>query len=79
MSKKILVIGSGGREHAICHKFSQSPTKPIIYALPGNIGMKSCANLVENIEITNHQAIIDFCKIKRYRAEKTSNIGINGF
>ncbi len=65
MSKKILVIGSGGREHAICHKFSQSPTKPIIYALPGNIGMKSCANLVENIEITNHQAIIDFCKINK--------------
>ena len=44
---KILVIGSGGREHAIVHKLSKSPHKPKIYAAPGNAGISHLATCVE--------------------------------
>ena len=37
-TKKILVLGSGGREHAFCWKLSQSPQHPQLFAAPGNAG-----------------------------------------
>ena len=40
---KILVIGSGGREHAICWKLAQSRKVSGIYAAPGNPGMEQVA------------------------------------
>ena len=40
---KILVIGSGGREHAICWKLSQSPLTSALYCTPGNAGIAECA------------------------------------
>lgn len=48
LGKQVLVIGSGGREHAICWKLSQSPLVSKIYALPGSFGIDSldiCQNL----------------------------------
>ena len=47
MKRKILVIGSGGREHAIAQAFSQSPTVDKVYVAPGNPGMINCATLVD--------------------------------
>ena len=44
----ISVIGSGGREHAICKKISESPQVSKIYCIPGNAGTSEIA---ENIEI----------------------------
>jgi phosphoribosylamine---glycine ligase len=41
---KILVIGSGGREHALCWKLSQSPKISALYAAPGNPGIARVAN-----------------------------------
>lgn len=41
MSKNILVIGSGGREHAICWKLSQSKQVAHIFVLPGSLGIFS--------------------------------------
>ena len=35
---KILVIGSGGREHALAWKLSQSPRADVVYVAPGNAG-----------------------------------------
>ncbi|MDD5594486.1 MAG: phosphoribosylamine--glycine ligase, partial [Candidatus Margulisbacteria bacterium] len=45
---KILVIGSGGREHALVWKIAQSPKVDKIYCAPGNAGT---AGLAENVEI----------------------------
>jgi len=46
---KILVIGSGGREHALCWKISQSPRLKKLYCAPGNAGT---INLAENVNIS---------------------------
>ena len=56
---KIMVIGSGGREHAIIKKLKQSPKVDIIYALPGNGGIASDAECVD-IKATDLTAIVDF-------------------
>ena len=44
---KILVVGSGGREHAICYKIAQSPKADKIYCAPGNAGIASVAECVD--------------------------------
>jgi phosphoribosylamine---glycine ligase len=56
---KILVVGSGGREHALAWKLSQSPLLEKLYCAPGNAGTKSVA---ENVPIpdTDIQKLADF-------------------
>ena len=43
---RVLVIGQGGREHALCWKLKQSPQVKEIYAAPGNAGMSDVADCV---------------------------------
>ena len=43
---RILVVGGGGREHALCWALSQNPTVDRIYAAPGNAGIREVATLV---------------------------------
>ena len=54
----ILVIGSGGREHALYWKLSESPQTEQIYAIPGNPGMGASAA----IALDDHAAILRFAK-----------------
>ena len=54
----ILVIGSGGREHALYWKLSESPQTEQIYAIPGNPGMGASAA----IALEDHAAILRFVK-----------------
>jgi len=61
---KILVIGSGGREHAICDKFYASKKVSKIFALPGNAGISEIAQCVTSFKSSDHEAIINFCKEK---------------
>jgi phosphoribosylamine--glycine ligase len=58
----VLVIGSGGREHAIVWKVSQSSKLTKLYALPGNPGTAELAENVGGISVDDHAAIIAFCK-----------------
>ena len=60
--KKILVIGSGGREHAICEEFKKSPKLEKLFALQGNAGISEISEIVVGIKIEEHQKIIDFCQ-----------------
>ncbi len=58
---KVLVIGSGGREHAICWKLSQSPKLTKLYAAPGNAGMEEFAQLLD-IPAKDQEGLLKFCK-----------------
>lgn len=58
---KVLVIGRGGREHAICQKFSESNLVEKVYVAPGNPGMKDVAELV-SIEENQHEQLVQFAK-----------------
>ena len=55
----IAIIGSGGREHAICKKIFKSKRVKQIYCIPGNAGTKEIAKNV-NIDIKNFQEIKEF-------------------
>ena len=59
---RILVIGSGGREHALAWKLAQSPRLTQLFVAPGNGGTSGIAENLA-IDITDHQAVIDFCKL----------------
>ena len=54
------IIGSGGREHAICIKIKESPKSTEIFCIPGNAGTSSIAQNVE-IKINDFKSIKDFC------------------
>lgn len=56
---KILVVGSGGREHAIIKKIKENKTVEKIFALPGNGGIAADAECV-NISATDIEKIVDF-------------------
>ncbi len=58
---KILVVGGGGREHAIIKKLKENPKVNEIYALPGNGGMREDATLVD-IGAKDIPAIVSFAK-----------------
>ncbi|MCR9178684.1 MAG: phosphoribosylamine--glycine ligase [Erythrobacteraceae bacterium] len=57
----ILLLGSGGREHALAWKLAQSPSLTQLYAAPGNPGIAEEAECVA-LDVSNHATVIDFCK-----------------
>ncbi|MBU0671416.1 MAG: phosphoribosylamine--glycine ligase, partial [Candidatus Margulisbacteria bacterium] len=68
---KILVIGSGGREHALVWKISQSPKVDKIYCAPGNAGT---AELAENVAIKDS----DIKALKEFAKEKKIDLTVVG-
>ncbi len=59
----ILLIGSGGREHALAYAIAKSPLTSRLYAAPGNAGVAQEAELVA-LDVADHAAVIAFCKEK---------------
>ncbi|ODP37787.1 phosphoribosylamine--glycine ligase [Sphingomonas turrisvirgatae] len=57
----VLLLGSGGREHALAWKLAQSPRLTSLHAIPGNPGIGQHATL-HDVPLTDHAAIIDFCR-----------------
>lgn len=57
----ILLIGSGGREHALAWKIAQSPLIGAFYAAPGNPGITAIAECVD-VDVADHAAIVRFCR-----------------
>ncbi|WP_031198566.1 phosphoribosylamine--glycine ligase [Mesorhizobium sp. LSHC422A00] len=58
---RVLLIGSGGREHALAWKIAASPLLTKLYAAPGNPGIAREAELVK-LDIADHAAVTTFCK-----------------
>lgn len=58
---KVLVVGSGGREHAIAKKFSISEIVEKVYVAPGNDGMRDCAEVVA-IDALDFESLANFAK-----------------
>jgi phosphoribosylamine---glycine ligase len=58
---KVLIIGGGGREHALAWKIKQSPRVSAVYCAPGNGGIAQVATCVP-VKITEHDALVAFAK-----------------
>lgn len=57
-----MLIGSGGREHALAWKLAQSPLCDTLFATPGNPGIAEEAELI-NLSVADHDAVINFCAV----------------
>ncbi len=68
---KILLVGSGGREHALAWKISQSPLLTKLYCAPGNAGTQAVA---ENVPIPDS----DVAKLAAFAAEKAIDLTVVG-
>ena len=61
---KLLIIGSGGREHALAWKLAQSPRVQKVFVAPGN-GGTAMENGVENAPITDLPSLVEFARKER--------------
>src|SRR5712691_9629546 len=61
---KVLLIGSGGREHALAWALSASPLLTKLYCAPGNAGIDEVATCVA-LDVADHAAVAHFCAENR--------------
>jgi phosphoribosylamine--glycine ligase len=60
--KRALIIGSGGREHAIIYKIKQSKLVSDIFCISGNAGISQICQCIDDISINDHEKIVNFCQ-----------------
>src|SRR5215208_4744003 len=68
---KVLVVGSGGREHALVETLAASPLEPEMYAAPGNVGI---SRIAETVDIT----VDDLVSLRDYAADNEIDLTIIG-
>lgn len=63
----VLIVGGGGREHALAWKLGQSPACSSLYCAPGNPGIAIEPNVttLADLSITDHSEVVSFCKSNR--------------
>jgi phosphoribosylamine--glycine ligase len=61
----VLVVGSGGLEHALCWRLAQDPTVSRVLAAPGNAGIAEVADLVPGVAADDHEAIVALVERER--------------
>lgn len=59
----VLVIGGGGREHALCYALQRSPSCNSVFCAPGNAGISESGNAtcISNLDISDSSTVISFC------------------
>ncbi|XP_012707665.2 trifunctional purine biosynthetic protein adenosine-3 [Fundulus heteroclitus] len=63
MSERVLVVGGGGREHALAWKLAQSPRVQQVLVAPGNAGTANCGKISNSeVSVSNHAILAQFCK-----------------
>ncbi|KAL5224789.1 hypothetical protein ABZP36_011428 [Zizania latifolia] len=60
----VLVIGEGGREHALCYALDRSPSCDAVFCAPGNSGIAQSgdATCIPDLDISNSDSVISFCR-----------------
>ncbi|KAK3013641.1 hypothetical protein RJ639_009257 [Escallonia herrerae] len=60
----VLVVGGGGREHALCNALQRSPSCDAIFCAPGNVGISNSgdATCISDLDISDNSAVISFCR-----------------
>eukprot|EP00850_Spirogloea_muscicola_P026710 SM009636S25035 [mRNA] locus=s9636:25:561:+ [translate_table: standard] len=64
----VLVVGGGGREHALCHKLSRySPSCSAVFCAPGNVGIAASgdAECVRELDPADSAGVVAFCLDRR--------------
>ncbi|KAM4710717.1 trifunctional purine biosynthetic protein adenosine-3-like isoform 1-T1 [Anableps anableps] len=63
MAERVLVVGGGGREHALAWKLAQSPHVQQVLVAPGNAGTANCGKISNSeVSVSNHSILAQFCK-----------------
>jgi len=57
----VLVVGNGGREHALCSSIQESPQCEKLFCIPGSDAIASIAEC-HPVNINDNQAVVEFCK-----------------